>query len=153
MGQCTSGLGLIYTNLNAYEGALEPETPKMTILGAFWATFFPILGFLSPQCDLGGLWHSVGHCTSGLEPSWTNLHTLGGPGSPTTPQNSHFFQKFAQLPILRTSLYKDEMAWKQLSSVILMYIIGWRFGTFAAHTPMTNLKVIENDQNGHFGGF
>ena len=125
----------------------------MTILGAFWATFFPILEFLSPQCDLGGLWHSVGHCTSGLEPSWTNLNTPGGPGSPKTPQNSHFFQKFAQLPILCTSLYKDEMAWKQLLSVILMYIIGWRSGTFAAHTPMTTLKVSENSQNGHFGGF
>ena len=150
MGQCTSGLGLIYTNLNAYGGALEPETPKMTILGAFWATFFPILGFLSPQCDLGGLWHSVGHCTSGLEPSWTNLNTPGGPGSPKTPQNSHFFQKLAQLPILRSSLFKDEMAWKQLFSAVLRYIIGWRSGLFAAQTPMTTPQGSEYSQNGHF---
>ena len=92
----------------------------------------------------------MGHCTSGLEPSWTNLNTPGGPGSPTTPQNSHFLQKLTQLTILRSSLVKDEMVWKQCFSVILMYIFGWRSGTFAAHSPMIILKIIENSQNGHF---
>ena len=51
VGQCTSGLGLIYTDLNAYGGAWEPETPKihpkMNILGAFWAEIAKLLDFRS----------------------------------------------------------------------------------------------------------
>ena len=94
-------------------------------------------------CALLVVWNHLG-------PTWTPLGALGARQS---PKIAIFFQELAQLPNLRSSLVKDEMVWKQCFSVILMYIIGWRSGTFAAHTPMTTLKVSEYSQNGHFGGF
>ena len=61
-----------------------------------------------------------------------------------------FFWKSAQLPNTMSRFVKDEMAWKQLCSVILMYIVGWRCVLFATPTPMTTLQFSENSQNGHF---
>ena len=48
---------------------------------------------------------------------------------------------------------KNEMVWKQLFSVILMYVVGWRSVLFATPTPITPSEVSEYSQNGHFRGF
>ena len=154
MGQCSSGLGLIYTNLNAYggPGSSKPPkyTPKWLFLGQFGSNFSQFWDFNAHNATWEGcgiVWDIVPMVWNHLGSTWTPLGPLG---AWKPPKWLFFFRKSAQLPNTLSSFVKDEMAWKQFFSVILMYILRWRSGILAAHTPMTTLQFSENSQNGHF---